>query len=341
MVALKGTAAHRLLLAGRVLILLLLAAPVALSGKWAAFLDPYGLAFVVIGGAAGALMTFTGREIRTAFSHAGGCPGSAWEITRSAFFWGACARNFWVLGVLRSILSFVISLGNLSGGLAVISSGLANSLLAAVYGMILAAACLVPCWKLEAQRDRAHDPEYDAALSNRGHGATRSGQFSRLAGYLLFVAMLLSTLLRPSTGSIGAVTGWIIYWPSLLLVVGGTLALLLFLGDAAAPSAISPGFALTGFIGSLMGFVQVLFGLSAGSIDMISSALTFILSSCFAALMGMFLFGGPREGRADGMFDRSPASLPNRLGWYAFPLLALIFLVAVFLLIVTPFERHQ
>lgn len=338
---LNGSKKKPILLMGRILSLVLLAVAALLSGRSAAHLDPYGLLFIIVGGAAGALMTFTGGEIRAAFAHAGGALGSADEVRRSALFWEAAARNFWMLGVLRSILSFVISLGSLSGGLAALTSGLADSLLAALYGMILAVVCYVPYWKLEGQHHPPRPPDSAVTPALPARGEIRNWQFSHIVGYALFVAILVSTLLRPPVTEIGAAVRWIVYWPSLLLVFGGALALLLFLGEAAHESTISPGFAVTGMIGSLMGFVQALLGISAGSIENISSALTFILSSCFAALLGMFLLGAPLEDRAakaSGETARTPLS---RVAWYVFPLLALIFLAVVFVLIVTPFEKHQ
>jgi hypothetical protein len=134
---------------------------------------------------------------------------------------------------------------------------------------------------------------------------------------------------------------WIVYWPSLLVVFGGTLALVLFLEDGVWRSAISPGFAITGLIGSLMGFVQVLLGISAGKIEDVAAAMTFILSSCFAALTGMYVLGVPLEDRAARDCPGAARTPLNRAAWYVFPLLALVFLIAVFVLILIPFEKPQ
>ncbi len=329
----------KLLLVGKTLVLIVLAALAVLSGR-SAYIDMYGLLFVVIGGIAGVLMTFSGGEIRTAFSCAGGSPAKAEELLRSALFWEAAGRNFWIAGVLRSILSFVISLGSLSGGLPALTSGLANSLLAALYGMVLAVACYVPYWKLEGQQHRLRATIATAIQTSPDRGEIGSWTFSHIAGYALFAALLVSTLMRPSLTGVGAALGWIIYWPSLLVVFGGTLALLLFLGDSDRASVISPVFAVTGMIGCLMGFVQVLLGISAGKIEMVSSAVTFILTSCFAALLGMVLVGAPLEDRAARSGGRARTPL-NRAAWYVFPLITLVFLVMVFVLIITPFERHR
>ncbi len=339
--SMDGSLKKRILLVGKILSLVLLAVVALLSGRLPSYLDLHGLIFVFVGGIAGALMTFSGSEIKAALAHARGMPGSEDEAGQSAVFWEAAARNFWIVGVLRSILNFVISLGSLSGGLAALTSGLANSLLAALYGAVLAVVCYVPYWKLEWHRRRALTPGGESISAPSARGETGSWALTHFVGYALFVALLLSTLLGSKLTGAGAAAGWIVYWPSLLVVFGGTLALLLFLGDAAFASAISPIFAVTGMIGCLMGFVQVLLGISAGSIEAMSSAITFILSSCFAALLGIFLIGAPLEDRGakgSGAAARTPLS---RAAWYVFPLLALVFLVMVFVLVVTPFERHQ
>ncbi len=339
--SIDGSSKKRILFIGKVLSLAILAAVALLSGRLTAYLDLHGLVFVLVGGMAGALMTFSGSEMRAAFTHVGKTPGSAQEAGRSAVFWEAAARNFWIVGVLQSILNFVISLGRLSGGLPALASGLANSLLAALYGMVLTVVCYVPYWKLEGYRRRTREPDGTAVPEVSTPAGIGNWTIGHLVGYALFVVLLLSTLLMPKLTGGGAAAGWIVYWPSLLVVFGGTLALLLFLGDGTLASAISPIFAVTGMIGCLMGFVQVLLGISAGRIETVSSAITFILSSCFAALLGMYLIAAPMEDRltkTSGTDARSPLS---RAAWYVFPLLALVFLVMTFVLVITPFERHQ
>jgi disulfide bond formation protein DsbB len=335
------TARNSILNVGRILCVMILAAAILLSGRFATYFDPFGLFFIILGGAAGALMTFSGGEIKAAFALACGARGSPDELCRSVLFWEAAARNFWILGILRSILSFVVAVGSLTGGLAGLTLGLANSLLAALYGMVLTAICYVPYWKLAGQHHHALPAGRALPSAAGAEGEFGRWKFSHIAGYAIFVALLLSTILMLPKAEIGGALKWIVYWPSLLVVFGGTLALLLFLGNTARESAISPAFAVTGLIGTLTGFIQTLLGLAAGNIETVASAVTFILSSCFAALLGMFLVGAPLEDRAAkriGELDRSPLS---RAAWYVFPLMALLFLVAVFLLVVTPFERHQ
>ncbi len=339
--SIDGSSKRIILFVGKTLSLIILAAVALLSGRLTAYLDLHGLLFVLVGGIAGALMTFSGSEIRAAFAHVGGISGSAEEVSRSAVFWEAAARNFWIVGVMQSIFNFVISLGSLSGGLAALTSGLANSLLAALYGMVLTVVCYVPYWKIEGQRRVTHEQVRTAAFEATTRAGVSNWSFSHLVGYALFAALLLSTLLMPRPTAVGAAAGWIVYWPSLLVVFGGTLALLLFLGDAALASAVSPIFAATGMIGCLMGFVQALLGISPARIEAVSSGITFILSSCFAALLGIYLVGAPLEDRS-AKVSRTTARTPlSRAAWYVLPLLALVFLVMTFVLVIIPFERHQ
>jgi flagellar motor component MotA len=63
------------------------------------------------------------------------------EQQKSGYFWEAAVRNFWMMGVLGSVISFVIALGNSEGGIFEIATRMSASYLSAVYGMILAVIC--------------------------------------------------------------------------------------------------------------------------------------------------------------------------------------------------------
>ncbi len=49
----------------------------------------------------------------------------------------------------------------------------------------------------------------------------------------------------------------------------------------------------------------------------------------------------PLEDRTAKIRGESVRTTLSGVAWYVFPLMALIFLVAVFVVIVTPFEKHQ
>jgi flagellar motor component MotA len=325
----------------KAVILILLAAAASLSGKLASFIDPYGLIFVLAGGVAMAMIGFPGAAIANAFAHAAGRPGSGAEIRRSALFWEAAARNVWMLGVLRSILNLVAALADQVGGIPAITTAMARSLLATFYGVFLAVVCFIPYWKLNGGlhgRSAPGDPGISEMLPRDGRGRWR---FGAAVGYVLFFAVLISTLLKPSLQEIRMVMQWLIYWPAFLVVLGGTLALVLFVGKDSAAPMTSMAFAVTGLIGSLMGFIQALLGFANYSIAEVAAAVTLVLSSCFAALLGMLLVGAPMEDEAVCAGRISKPSVFSRAAWYVFPLVALIFLVLMFAIVVTPMTVPQ
>jgi hypothetical protein len=331
----------RFLILGRILVLVLVAAAAVMSGKSANFFDPSGLLFVLAGGVALVMISFPGAEIRRALSHAAGFPGSNAEIRRSALFWEAAARGVWMLGVLRSILNLVIAMADQVGGLQSVTNAMARSLLATFYGVLLAVVCFVPYWKLTGElQNRAPAPSEQRSETpvSGGHSGWRYGT---ALGYVLFFSVLASTVLKPSLPEVWGTLQWIVYWPSLLVVLGGTLALMLFVGGSYSGPTLSMAFAVTGLIGSLMGFIQALFGFADVNIGDIAAAVTFVLSSCFAALLGMLLVGAPLEDRAIRTGRTAAPSAFSRVSWYVFPMLALIFLVLMFVMVVTPMTAPQ
>ncbi len=333
-----STSTRYLLVAGKILLLLLMVIGVLQSGPPASYLDPYGLLFVLVGGIALLLISFPGPDIWRALRHAAGCPGSDAELRNSTHFWEAAGRGFWILGGLRSILSIIVGFASMAtqqyAGLAAILVFLIRSLLSTLYGSLLAVICFVPCWKLMGKlQSRLSAPnaeriETPAAIRHPGWG------FGTLIGYVLFLAALVTTVhLR------NPLMLWTVYRPSLLVVLGGTLALMLFLGGNNARLTPSAAFAGMGLIGSLMGFIQMLHGMTnpgPQGIGHVAGALTFVLSSCFTALLGMALIGAPLEDRAIKIGRVGAPSAFSRVSWYVFPLLSLIFLVLVFNMIILP-----
>ncbi|MBM3788896.1 MAG: hypothetical protein FJW35_00940 [Acidobacteria bacterium] len=334
----KKSRSNRLLLPGRLVLLAVVGATIVLSGKISALVEPYGLIFVLLGAAGMALTSYSTGEIGAAFSHAAVIPESRLDIMKSALFWESAARNFWILGVLYSILNFAVTLGNLLGSLGSLASGLATSLLAALYGLVLATVCGVPYWRLAAHFDAGRDDACVGGDTAARRGETRPSSFTRTAGYLVIGAALLSAFMQSAPGGVWAAVNWTVYWPSLLIVWGGALALILFIGNVPGCSPALAGFALAGLIGSLMGFIQTLLGFAAKNIGDISSALTFVLSSCVAALLGMILVGAPLEDRSAWADGRGGRRTVGRLASAIFPLVALIFLVVIFILVVTPMQ---
>jgi hypothetical protein len=159
-------------------------------------------------------------------------------------------------------------------------------------------------------------------------------RFGAFIGYALFVAVLVSTLHLPRPLMV-----WTVYRPSLLVVVGGALALIVYMGGNNARLTPSAAFAGMGLIGSLMGFIQMLHGMTdpgPQGVGHVAGALAFVLFSCFTALLGMALIGAPLEDRAIREGRVGAPSVFSRVSWYVFPLLSLIFLVLVFNMLIIP-----
>ena len=165
----------------------------------------------------------------------------------------------------------------------------------------------------------------------------RSGWgFGTVVGYVLFGAVLVLSVRMPNVSLSGV---GIACLPSFLVVLGGTLALMLFMGGSNTRLTPSAAFAGMGLIGSLMGFVQMLHGMTDPSpkgIGQVAGALAIILASCFTALLGMAVIGAPLEDRAIRTGRMGAPSAFSRVSWYVFPLLSLIFLVLVYTMIVLP-----
>jgi hypothetical protein len=154
-------------------------------------------------------------------------------------------------------------------------------------------------------------------------------------GYVLFLSVLVSTSRIP----LDLLELWPVYRPPLLVVLGGTLALMLFTGGNNTRLTPSASFAGMGLIGSLMGFIQMLHGMTFPSpqgIAQVAGAVAFVIFSCFTALLGMALVGAPLEDRAIRIGRVDAPSAFSRVSWYFFPLLSLIFVIVVFINIILP-----
>ncbi len=328
-----------ILVVGKTLTLAILVIAVLLTGRFSDFIYGYGLIIVLVGGVAMALMSFSTSEIGAAFKHAAGVSGAGEDLQKSALFWESASRNFWMLGILGSLINFVIALSTSEGGIAGIASRAAATFICVVYGMIMGVICFVPGWKLREKLQKETLEGAPETHEKSRQRLTPALRLENIIGYILFLSITSWAIVVPSLSlqtSRFRPWDWIIYWPSILVVLGGTLALVLFVGNSASGRSFTLGFFVTGLIGSLMGFIQVLLGFASRNIDEIAAAVTFIISSCFIAWLGMMLVGAPLEDRmvkAGKINKHAPSS---RLTWYIYPLVILIFLIMTFVVVVTP-----
>jgi flagellar motor component MotA len=322
---------------GKILILVFLGLAVIFSGKFTGFMNAPGLAFVILGGLAMTLMSFSFPEVGAAFKHAAGGPDGRGELQKSVHFWESAARNVLMVGVLGTLTSFIIGLCTFQGGISSIFSVLAAAFLTTLYGVILGVVCLVPALKVTKELHKQPPVETQEVRLK-----PQTLKYENIIGYVLFISLIGWTILTATSAEVSielTPLKMFIHWPSLLVVVGGTVALVLFAGDARGGRSLTLSFAFTGLIGVLMGFVQVLHSLSSRSIKDVASASSFIISSCFIALVGMMLLGIPLEDRSLKARKNYKDLALSRIAWYVFPLLTLIFLFFVFILVVTPIKK--
>ena len=307
------------------------------SGLFSGLRHEAGLFYLVAGSVAAALMGFTVREIGTAFGQAAGKLGRREETARSAYFWEAAARNAWILGVLGSTLNFTLALSSESGGIADAGNRMIQSLLVTLYGLVLAILCLVPAMKLAGR--------VPTALSSDGieRRPARSALLGRLTGYVLFAAVLGSTLAflvggYPPSGPL-PVAKVLLHGPAILVVFGGAIAVVLFMGAGSGARALTLGFGMTGLVGLLMGLIQALFGFVHTSVAEIAAAVAFIISSASFSLIGLGVVAAPLEDREVMEGRRAGARPPSRMFWILLPLLSFIFLILTFIMVVTPMQK--
>ena len=317
------------------------AAVVLFSGFFSGLMHRAGLFYLVLGSVAVALMGFSGREIGAAFRSAAGRPEPGAASIKAALFWEAAARNAWLLGVLGSTLNFTIVLGRESGGIEDVGNRMIQAFIVSLYGLVLSVICLVPALKIMNGIEGTGYPEPPAAAEGPRSSPDRSAVFGRVIGYVLFAAVLGSTLYaltkgHPQTGvlSVGKI---MLHGPAILVIAGGTIALALFLNAGAR--GLTLGFAMTGFISLLMGFIQALFGFMHRSINEIVSGIAFIISASSFSLLGMLVIAAPLEDREVMKGRRGGPGALSRMSWIVFPLLAFIFLVLTFLMVITPMTQ--
>ena len=161
------------------------------SGHLPDFVDPYGFIFVLAGGIALVMISFSGNEARRALMHAVGTPGEDAEIRLSIYFWEAAGRSFWMLGGFYGVLSVILGFEAMktqeSAGVLAVINTLTRSLLGSFYGILLAVICLIPCWILMGRlqsRPSLPGGERDAASSTIGRPGLRYGA---VIGYILFL----------------------------------------------------------------------------------------------------------------------------------------------------------
>jgi hypothetical protein len=327
---------------GRTAVVALFLIGIILSGRFADFWDGAGFIFVIGGAIALTLLGFSLSQIGAAARYIAGWPLREEDDVLRSDFWEALGRNFWVLGVLASVINFVLNLVQAQGGIQEMTFRLAVSFRPAIYGLVLGIFCGLPALKLSLTASPSKRPD-QPARSNQSHPKTVS--LSRIesgVGLLLMIAILFGTIvfrLQQNPTRNFAPLDFFLDWPAVLVVAGGTVVLTMLLGPRAWGASITLAGAVTGFVGAIVGFLRVMLAVSHANISNVAGSIAFIISSCFLALVIMVLVGIPLSDWERRFSHPAIASPLIRLSWYVFPFLVLIFLVLAFILVVTPFQK--
>lgn len=293
------------------------------------FFDFPGLIYVVLGGVAMTLMGFSFPEIGSAFKHALGSsrePGKG-ELEKSVYFWEAVARNFFLMGVLMTVIGYVILLKHIHS-IAHLWNTLASCFITTVYGLILGAlgtiAGLRVSKKIEDLGQSGQDMEVNSTIQRP------NWNIEKIIGIILFITTIGFAINTAEALLI------FIHWPSLLIVAGGAIFFVICAGNGEDGLSTTLSFAFTGVIGILFGVVQML---NAPSISGIAGGMTIALLSCVFALLGMMLGGVHRQ---DYFFKRGKTNKKitiSRISWYGFPIVVIMLIFYTFLLIMMPITK--
>jgi hypothetical protein len=292
------------------------------------FLDFPSLIFLVLGAVAVTLMGFSFPEIGAAFSHALGSSGEHGKekLEKSLYFWEAAARNFFQMGVLMTVIGFIIMMNNISGGIANVWNALAICFVTTLYGLILAALSAIAGLRVSKKigSPGQMQQEMQSESIKQGH----NWNIERIIGVFLFVGTLGWVIIIADALKI------FIHWPSLLIVAGGAVLFVLWAGNGEDGLSTTLSFAFAGVIGIIFGLVQMFYG--APAIAGIAEGMTFAVLSCVFALVGMMLGGVHRQDHAFKAGKTDKKITISRIAWYGFPVATLMLLFYIFVLILIP-----
>jgi len=317
-----------------IIVCLILAGIQVFSGSTAGsffFLDPLRLIFVLLGAVGLTLMGFSFPEINAAFKHALGRSGEPGKgaLDRSIYFWEAAARNFYLMGVLMTIISFATLIKSLPGSIQEFWMTLAICCITTVYGLILASLSAIAGLRVN---NKLHGPgQSQQEIQGEPTQPAHNRAIEKISGALLFIATLGWVILGADALMV------FIYWPSLLVVAGGAILFVLCIGNGADGLSTTLGFAFSGVIGVLFGLVQMFHG--GASIKGIAEGMTFTLFSCVFAMVGMMLGGVHRQDHTYKTGNPRENITISRIAWYGFPVVALMLLFYFFLLTIIPMVK--
>jgi hypothetical protein len=276
-------------------------------------------------------MGFSFPEIGAAFRHALGSPSEPGKgvLEKSIYFWEAAARNFYLMGVLMTVIGFIIMMKNIPSGIANVWKALAICFVTTLYGLILAALSAIAGLRVSKKNDSLGQPQQEMQVEpiKQGH----NWNIEKIIGTLLFIATLAWVIMRADALTI------FIHWPSLLIVAGGAILFVLWAGNGEDGLSTTLSFAFAGVIGIFFGLVQMFYG--SPSITKIAEGMTSAILSCVFALVGMMLGGVHRQDHAFKTGKTDKKITISRIAWYGFPVVTLMLLFYSFVLMTIPIVK--
>jgi hypothetical protein len=294
---------------------------------------PAQVGLLLLGALALGLVSFPPRDAGVALGHAFVRPLSGQARRRAACFWEAMARSLLVVGAFLAALGLVSTISQQEP-----SSTLTQLIVAHSFGPFALAMALALACVLAASRGSAIELR-DSTDADADHQEqpprSRLHPVQAVVGYLV-----LAGLLAAAAAQLGERPGfrpvdWLFRPAAWLTTAGVALAMALYRreSDPAAAETIALGSA--GALCALAGLIHALRGFGASSVPTVAAGLVFALSSCAAALVGLGVYGLPREDRR--LLETMAA--PCRLVWYGVPLLTVLVVTVAWLLASTPMRQ--
>ncbi len=286
---------------------------------------PYvsALLFMFLGVSALLLTTFAASALRTA-------------LPRAALFWETAARAAWATGVLGTVVFFVSVLSGPSEGLEVAATNLALSFVPSAYGFALAVGFLALAFRMAT----AGGPTPPASPGREGRMDSALDRWLGRALFAVLVAWPLVQARLTVTDSRLVASIWMFYWPAVLVLPGTVLALGLIGGVKLRERASSVALAGAGALCALAGLVRALLGMAGQDIAGVSSGISFLVTTCFATLVGLTLVTFAADDRNRSRHGMNGAVVAARIAWVVFPLVTVGLMVIVFIMILTPMTKR-
>jgi len=240
--------------------------------------------------------------------------------------WQSASRVAWAAGALIAIILCVQALA-LSDGIEAIATGMALAFVPGVAGLALAGVALA----IAVRRPTRLEP---------AAGKSTSDASSVWLERLLFLLLVGWTAQAPRLGRRELPfepRDWMLHEPSLLVVAGTALILMLLFGRAWRPLA-PVALALGGTVAALAGLVQALLGMARASIALVTAGLESVTTACIVTLVVLALLSVPTLGPSRDDAQLEPGT-PANVAYALFPLVSLLLLAVAVVMVLTPMQK--